>query len=137
MSSPTPQHSATYGVVLDQKKPKRSALRFNLTIAPLVWAIWLAFGGRLAVYHLFADWKIALTMVSAPSWACGLRVLEFRLRFTRWTEADGSRSIKGQSTFVKIRKSGWTGCAPPSVASRARSLSAFHARFHALFFHAD
>jgi uncharacterized protein len=63
MSSPTPQPSATYGVVLDQKKPKRSAFRFNLTIALLVWAIWLTFGGRVAIYHLFADWKVALTMV--------------------------------------------------------------------------
>jgi len=43
--------------------PKRSALQFNLIIALLVWAIWLAFGGRLAIHHLFADWKVALTMV--------------------------------------------------------------------------
>jgi hypothetical protein len=63
MSSHTPKTSATYGVVLDQKRPKRSALRFNLTIALLVWALWLAFGGRVAIYHLFADWKVALTMV--------------------------------------------------------------------------
>jgi len=63
MSSPTPKPSTTYGVVLGQIMPKRSALRFNLPIALLVWAIWLAFGGRLAIYHLFADWKVALTMV--------------------------------------------------------------------------
>lgn len=25
--------------------------------------MWLAFGGRLAIYHLFADWQVALTMV--------------------------------------------------------------------------
>jgi uncharacterized membrane protein YfcA len=62
MSSPTPKPSATYGVVLDHKAPKRSALLFNLAIALLVWAIWLAFGGRLAIDHLFADWKVALTM---------------------------------------------------------------------------
>jgi hypothetical protein len=29
MSSPTPKASATHGVILDQKRPKRSALRFN------------------------------------------------------------------------------------------------------------
>jgi hypothetical protein len=63
MSSHTPKTSATYGVVLDQKRPKRSAHRFNLTKALLVWALWLAFGGRVAIYHLFADWKVALTMV--------------------------------------------------------------------------
>jgi uncharacterized protein len=63
MSSPTPKTSATYGVVLDQKRPKRSALGFNLTIALFVWALWLAFGGRFAIHHLFADWKVALTMV--------------------------------------------------------------------------
>ena len=63
MSSPTPKPSATYGVVLDQKIPKRSALRFNLIIALLVWAVWLTFGGKVAIYHLFADWKVALTMV--------------------------------------------------------------------------
>jgi hypothetical protein len=57
------ESSETYGVVLDQKMPKRSAVRFNLTIALLVWATWLAFGGRLAIYHLFANWKVALTMV--------------------------------------------------------------------------
>jgi len=63
MLSPTPKTSVTYGVVLDHKKPKRSALRFNLTIALLVWALWLVFGGRGAIYHLFVDWKVALTMV--------------------------------------------------------------------------
>ncbi len=63
MSSPTPKPSATYGVVLDQRRPKRSALRFNLSIALLVWALWLAFGGRVAIYHLFVDWRVALTMV--------------------------------------------------------------------------
>ena len=51
MSSPIPKPSAAYRVVLDQKIPKRSALRFNLAIALLVWAIWLAFGGRAAIYH--------------------------------------------------------------------------------------
>ena len=63
MSSPTPRPSATYGAALAQKIRKRSALRFNLIIALLVWALWLAFGGRFAIYHLFADWKVALTMV--------------------------------------------------------------------------
>src|ERR1700727_2686406 len=63
MSSPIHEPSVTYGAVLDKKIPKRSALRFNLAIALLVWAIWLAFGRRLAIYHLFADWKIALAMV--------------------------------------------------------------------------
>jgi uncharacterized membrane protein YfcA len=63
MASPIHEPSATYGAALDTKAPKRSALRFNLAIALLVWAMWLAFGGRLAIYHLLADWKVALTMV--------------------------------------------------------------------------
>ena len=63
MSSPIPESSATYGVVQEHEIPKRSALRFNLTIALLVWALWLAFGGRAAISHLFVDWKVALTMV--------------------------------------------------------------------------
>jgi uncharacterized protein len=63
MPSPVPQKSATYSAALDQETPKRSALRVNLTIALLVWAVWLAVGGRFAVHHLFADWKVALTMV--------------------------------------------------------------------------
>src|ERR1700727_1930717 len=63
MSSPTPKASATHGGVLDQKRPKRSALRFNLTIALFVWALWLVFDGRGGICHLFADWKVALTMV--------------------------------------------------------------------------
>lgn len=42
---------------------RRSALRFNLLIALLVWITWLAFGGRLALQHLLADWQVALTMV--------------------------------------------------------------------------
>ena len=63
MSSPIHEPSATYGAVLDKKTPKRSALRFNLAIALLVWVMWLVFGGRHAIYHLFADWQVALTMV--------------------------------------------------------------------------
>ncbi len=63
MSSPIPEPAATYSVALDLKSPQRSALRVNLIIALFVWAAWLAFGGRLAVHHLFADWKVALTMV--------------------------------------------------------------------------
>jgi uncharacterized protein len=63
MSSHTPQPSATYGVTLDEKMRKISALRFNLIIALLVWVVWLVFGGRQAIDHLFADWKVALTMV--------------------------------------------------------------------------
>jgi uncharacterized protein len=63
MSSPTPKASATHGVVVDRKRSNRSALRFNLTIALFVWALWLVFGGRVAIHHLFADWKVALTMV--------------------------------------------------------------------------
>ena len=63
MSNPIHEPSATYGAALDKKTPKRSAFRFNMAIALLVWAMWLVFGGRLAIYHLFADWKVALTMV--------------------------------------------------------------------------
>jgi uncharacterized membrane protein YfcA len=32
-------------------------------IALFVWAAWLIFGGRFAIQHLIADWKVALTMV--------------------------------------------------------------------------
>ena len=63
MSSPIHEPSAMYGAVLDEKTPKRSAFRFNLAIALLIWAMWLAFGGRIAIYHLLADWQVALTMV--------------------------------------------------------------------------
>jgi hypothetical protein len=59
----TSKHSAKYGEVLDHQLPKRSALRFNLIIALVVWALWLVFGGKFAIHHLFADWKVALTMV--------------------------------------------------------------------------
>ena len=63
MSTPTREPSAMFRPARFQKTSKRSALRVNLTIALLVWAVWLAFGGRSAVHHLFADWKVALTMV--------------------------------------------------------------------------
>jgi uncharacterized protein len=63
MSSPIHKASGIYGVVLDHKRPKRSAFRFNLTIALFVWALWLIFGGRVAIYHLFTEWRVALTMV--------------------------------------------------------------------------
>ncbi|MBB5327995.1 hypothetical protein HDF14_001601 [Edaphobacter lichenicola] len=63
MSSSTPKPSATNRVVLDQKIPNRSALRFNLTIALLVWTIWLALGGGLAIHRLFADWEASPLLV--------------------------------------------------------------------------
>ena len=63
MSSPISEPSATYDTSLDQETPKRSALLVNLTIALFVWGVWLVFGGKFAIHHLFADWKIALTMV--------------------------------------------------------------------------
>jgi uncharacterized protein len=63
MSNPTHKPSAKFAAVLDKKTPKRNALRFNLSVAILVWAMWLAFGGRYAIHHLFADWQVALTMV--------------------------------------------------------------------------
>src|SRR5450631_2732805 len=63
MSSPTRETSATYSDAGDLETPKRSALRVNLTIALFVWAIWLAFGGKLAIHHLVTDWRVALTMV--------------------------------------------------------------------------
>ncbi len=40
-----------------------TALRVTLMIALVVWATWLLFGGKLAIDHLVADWKVALTMV--------------------------------------------------------------------------
>lgn len=63
MSSPISEPSATDDTSLDQETPERSALRVNLTIALLVWGVWLVFGGKSAIHHLFADWKVALTMV--------------------------------------------------------------------------
>jgi uncharacterized membrane protein YfcA len=63
MSSPIREASATSDADLDQETPKRSALRVNLAIALFVWAVWLVFGGRLAIHHLLTDWKVALTMV--------------------------------------------------------------------------
>ena len=63
MTSPVQQPFESNSAALNKMAPKRSALRFNLAIALLVWAAWLVFGGRDAIHHLFADWKIALTMV--------------------------------------------------------------------------
>jgi uncharacterized membrane protein YfcA len=63
MSSPTRETSAMSSSAPNRAARKRSAFRVNLTIAVVVWALWLIFGGRLAIHHLFADWKIALTMV--------------------------------------------------------------------------
>jgi uncharacterized protein len=61
MSTPVPQLSARYGA--DKKTPRRSALRFNMAVALLVWVVWLVCGGKSAIHHLFADWRVALTMV--------------------------------------------------------------------------
>jgi uncharacterized membrane protein YfcA len=63
MSSPTRETAAMSSSAPNRAAPKRSAFRVNLTIAVFVWGLWLIFGGRLAIHHLFADWKIALTMV--------------------------------------------------------------------------
>jgi uncharacterized protein len=63
MSSPTREPPAILRSARHHETPPKSALRVNLTIALLVWAVWLAFGGRFAVDHLFVDWKVALTMV--------------------------------------------------------------------------
>jgi len=63
MSSPTHESSVTHSDAGDLEAPKRSALRVNLAIALFVWSVWLAFGGKLAIHHLFVDWKVALTMV--------------------------------------------------------------------------
>jgi uncharacterized protein len=63
MSSPIRETSSTYNDAGDQETPKRSALRVNLTIALFVWTVWLVFGGKLAIHHLFEDWKVALTMI--------------------------------------------------------------------------
>lgn len=63
MSNPIHEPSATFGAALDKKPSKRNPLRFNLIVAILVWAVWLIFGGKYAIHHLFADWKVALTMV--------------------------------------------------------------------------
>jgi len=64
MSSPIREPSLPCEAATVQEKPRtRNALLVNLTIAFFVWGIWLAFGGRLAIHHLIADWRIALTMV--------------------------------------------------------------------------
>ena len=63
MSSPILEPSMTCSATLDQNAQKRSALRVNMTIALVVWTVWLAFGGQVAIHHLFMDWKVALTMV--------------------------------------------------------------------------
>lgn len=39
------------------------ALHLNLSIALLVWTLWLIFGGQNALHHLLSDWRVALTMV--------------------------------------------------------------------------
>ena len=63
MSSFMKEPSAWEGAAPDKKSRARSALRFNAATALLVWALWLIFGGRLAIHHLLSDWKVALTMV--------------------------------------------------------------------------
>ena len=63
MSNPIHEPSATFEAAVDKKTPKRNALSFNLIVAILVWAMWLTFGGRYAIHHLFADWQVAITMV--------------------------------------------------------------------------
>lgn len=63
MSTPFHEPLPMYEADHPQARRRRSALRFNLMIALLVWAIWLIFGGRFALQHLIADWRVALTMV--------------------------------------------------------------------------
>jgi uncharacterized membrane protein YfcA len=64
MSSPIHEPAFACNATTSQEKPRtRSALLVNLTIALFVWVMWLAFGGRLAIHHLIADWRVALTMV--------------------------------------------------------------------------
>lgn len=38
-------------------------IRFNFTMAGIIWAAWLLLGGRFALYSLVHNWKVALTMV--------------------------------------------------------------------------
>jgi hypothetical protein len=45
----------------ENTEEKRTPLQPGFAL--LVWAVWVAFGGRFAIYHLFADWKFGLTMV--------------------------------------------------------------------------
>jgi uncharacterized protein len=47
----------------DRSLSRYRVLWTNGCIAFFVWALWLIFGGRNAVYHLVSDWKVALTMV--------------------------------------------------------------------------
>ena len=62
MSTPVQQLSAPNRVPSAPNTSPRSALRFNLAMALLVWAGWLIFGRGLAFHHLLTDWKVALTM---------------------------------------------------------------------------
>jgi uncharacterized protein len=63
MVSPLNERATVHSEGRHRESPRRSALLVNLTIALLVWVAWLAFGRGFAVHHLYADWKIALTMV--------------------------------------------------------------------------
>jgi len=60
---PVPTNESFDESVQSQAGRRRSALRFNLMIAIFVWTMWLIFGGRFALQHLIADWRVALTMV--------------------------------------------------------------------------
>src|ERR1700731_5313508 len=64
MSSPIHEPVLAYDATSAVGKPRtKNALVVNLTIALFVWALWLVFGGRLAIQHLILDWRVALTMV--------------------------------------------------------------------------
>ena len=63
MLNPIDEQPATESAVYRNTTLRSRALRFNLGIALLVWALWLAVGGRAALHHLLADWQVALTMV--------------------------------------------------------------------------
>jgi hypothetical protein len=42
---------------------RKRALRFNLGLALLVWIAWAVVGGNAAFHALFANWRVAVTMV--------------------------------------------------------------------------
>ncbi|KAA6460345.1 sulfite exporter TauE/SafE family protein [Acidobacteria bacterium AB60] len=50
---------------VSDEKPRSAvhAMRFNMIMAALIWALWLIVGRGNAIHHLQVDWRIALTMV--------------------------------------------------------------------------
>jgi len=48
---------------MEKERFRKRALRFNLGLALVVWIAWAAVGREAAFHALFANWRVALTMV--------------------------------------------------------------------------